>query len=582
MARRQQGRDRYRDIRAAEEEAFDVDDIFLNGKIPYIDVSLEGVTKARTLLTRTKIVDDDDKQQRHRAIGCVVCDEFIIGTEEQCNITKDQLLEHRERLGVESYEEYHGEMDEVLQKQYEIKGLEGILLSRRFGKDDANQFTVCSSCKKALNSNSATSKNPPKYSIANGFAIGAIPETIEFKDNEDEHMSSMKTVLDHHDKDGNVTQIKESKITSIMAAAVSPVRPYAYIFAYHGGQHKSLMGNVQFFETSQTKLAGALNCLNQSGMTSNIYVVLTGRMTPTQKEIVRKKAELDKDLYFALLKWLKAHHPRFRDVEIDESSDPKIELIEDPSSDSNTDTVGDPEMEKRDDGAIYFFSSAGDPTKETSVYKTSKELVLALLQDHSAPTLTIHGGEYVGHREVMKLENVFPTAFPFGSGGATQKRRSQISSEEKIRHYLRLSLPQFMESEFVLVANFLLGRILSYRTAIMKCRPIIDEHGTSVADIIGAMSIEDIKNAMEEEEESSSGTRVQDSTASKLLKAVSASCKELGHTKEAAQQARRRCFALQEYFGMHSLFVTITIDDECSFRVRLYPFADGNGDGVSN
>jgi hypothetical protein len=395
-------------------------------------------------------------------------------------------------------------------------------------------------------------------------------------------MSSMKTVLDHHDKDGNVTQIKESKITSIMAAAVSPVRPYAYIFAYHGGQHKSLMGNVQFFETSQTKLAGALNFLNQSGMTSNIYVVLTGRMTPTQKEIVRKKAELDKDLYFALLKWLKAHHPRFRDVEIDESSDPKIELIEDPSSDSNTDTVGDPEMEKRDDGAIYFFSSAGDPTKETSVYKTSKELVLALLQDHSAPTLTIHGGEYVGHREVMKLENVFPTAFPFGSGGPTQKRRSQISSEEKIRHYLRLSLPQFMESEFVLVANFLLGRILSYRTAIMKCRPIIDEHGTSVADIIGAMSIEDIKNAMEEEEESSGGTRVQDSTASKLLKAVSASCKELGHTKEAAQQARRRCFALQEYFGMHSLFVTITIDDECSFRVRLYPFADGNGDGVSN
>ena len=72
--RRQQGRDRYQDIRAGEEEAFDVDDIFLNGKIPFIDVSLEGVTKARTLLTRTKIVDDDDKQQRHRAIGCVVCD----------------------------------------------------------------------------------------------------------------------------------------------------------------------------------------------------------------------------------------------------------------------------------------------------------------------------------------------------------------------------------------------------------------------------------------------------------------------------------------------------------------------------
>jgi hypothetical protein len=375
-----------------------------------------------------------------------------------------------------------------------------------------------------------------------------------------------------------------------MAAALSPIRPYAYIFAYHGGQHKSLMGNFQFFETSQTKLAGALNCLNQSGVTSNIYVVITGRMTPTQKEIVRKKAELDKDLYFSLLHWLKAHHPAFRDVEIDESSDPKIELIEDPSSDSNTDIVCDPDVEKRDDGAIFFFSSGSDPTRETSVYKTSKELVssvyktskelvLALLKGHSAPTLTVHGGEYVGHREVMKLENVFPTAFPFGSGGPTEKRRNQISDEEKIRHYLRLSLPQFMESEFVLVANFLLGRILSYGTAIMKCRPIIDEHGTAVGDIIGAMSIEEIKNAIEEE--NSSGTQPQNSTASKFLKAVSASCRSLGHTKEAAQQARRRCFALQEYFGMHSLFVTITIDDECSFRVRLYPYADGNGEGVS-
>jgi hypothetical protein len=31
-------------------------------------------------------------------------------------------------------------MDNELQKQYEIKGMEGILLSRRFGKDDANNF----------------------------------------------------------------------------------------------------------------------------------------------------------------------------------------------------------------------------------------------------------------------------------------------------------------------------------------------------------------------------------------------------------------------------------------------------------
>ncbi len=146
-------------------------------------------------------------------------------------------------------------MDNELQKQYEIKGMEGILLSRRFGKDDANDFTVCSRCKEALKADCISNKSTPKCAIANGFAIGTIPETIEFK-GEDEQRST-KTVIEHRDADGNVTSIKESKISSIMAAALSPVRPYAYIFAYHGGQHKSLMGNFQFFETSQTKLAGA-------------------------------------------------------------------------------------------------------------------------------------------------------------------------------------------------------------------------------------------------------------------------------------------------------------------------------------
>eukprot|EP00985_Skeletonema_marinoi_P028014 scaffold23803_cov197-Skeletonema_marinoi.AAC.1 len=122
-------------------------------------------------------------------------------------------------------------MDEILQKQYEISGLEGILLSRRFGKDNANKFTVCSRCKEALQNDCITNKSPPKYAIANGFAIGTIPDMIEFE-SADAEQRSTKTVIEHRDGDGNITQIKESKITSIMAAAISPVRPYAYIFAY--------------------------------------------------------------------------------------------------------------------------------------------------------------------------------------------------------------------------------------------------------------------------------------------------------------------------------------------------------------
>ncbi len=44
----------------------------------------------------------------------------------------------------------------------------------------------------------------------------------------------------------------------------------------------------------------------------------------------------------------------------------------------------------------------------------------------------------------------------------------------------------------------------------------------------------------------------------------------MGHTDEAAKYARHCCFAMLNYLGLNSLFLTTTPDDECSFRVRLY------------
>ena len=73
--------------------------------------------------------------------------------------------------------------------------------------------------------------------------------------------------------------------------------------------------------------------------------------------------------------------------EEDESSAVNIELVEDPDSDSNTDISGDPAKENKEEGATFYFSGGGEPTTDTSVYKTSRELVMAILKDHSAPTL---------------------------------------------------------------------------------------------------------------------------------------------------------------------------------------------------
>jgi hypothetical protein len=55
-----------------------------------------------------------------------------------------------------------------------------------------------------------------------------------------------------------------------------------------------------------------------------------------------------------------------------------------------------------------------------------------------------------------------------------------------------------------------------------------------------------------------------------LLKAISTSCSAMGHTEEAAKYARWCCFAMLDHYGLNSLFLSTTPDDECSFRVRLY------------
>ena len=79
------------------------------------------------------------------------------------------------------------------------------------------------------------------------------------------------------------------------------------------------------------------------------------------------------------------------------------------------------------------------------------------------------------------------------------------------------------------------------------------------------MTVEDIKEAIENDKEgSSSSTKL--TYANKILKAVSTSCKSRGETPEAAQYARQKYFALQDYFGMHSLFFMISPDDEYSFE----------------
>ncbi len=175
---------------------------------------------------------DPENSHKHRAIVCIICDHVIIGTEAIHNLTKEQILLHKKRLNVESYEEhYETKLKSEVTKQYEVDGLKGMLLSpwsRRY----SNGCATCSVCNSGMQTSTATKKTPPKFAIANGFVIGSFPREIQF-----------------FNKDGEIIKrkIEEYELTYLVKTMAAPIRPYGCVFAFSGGAQKSLRGNNQFF-----------------------------------------------------------------------------------------------------------------------------------------------------------------------------------------------------------------------------------------------------------------------------------------------------------------------------------------------
>ncbi len=162
----------------------------------------------------------------------------------------------------------------------------------------------------------------------------------------------------------------------------------------------------------------------------------------------------------------------------------------------------------------------------------------------------------------MKIENILPFAFPFDIGRPKMERRVKVSLELCIRVYMHLSLEQFMEGPTILVMNHIYNRQMSYKTGVMTCRSTID--GIQLGEILSALLTEDFEQINDNNNDN------LNATTKSFFRAISTTCKAMGHTEIAAKDARRRCFAMLDFFGLNSLFMSTTPDDECSFRVRLY------------
>jgi hypothetical protein len=135
----------------------------------------------------------------------------------------------------------------VSQYQVEDFDLKDLLLSPRAQRSSSgSHYQCCCSCYNSLTKGKKEEgRNPPKFSIANGFAIGHIPNILRFKS-----------------KSGEVKERRinvEKDFDDIFCAAISPTRPFGYVHAYSGGKQKSIQGHFPFFSVDQSHVGGVLN-----------------------------------------------------------------------------------------------------------------------------------------------------------------------------------------------------------------------------------------------------------------------------------------------------------------------------------
>ena len=119
-----------------------------------------------------------------------------------------------------------------------------------------------------------------------------------------------------------------------------------------------------------------------------------------------------------------------------------------------------------------------------------------------------------------------------------------------------------MEGPTVLVMNHIYNRQMSYMSGVMTCRSSVN--GVSLGERLSTLSTENLEKIDKHNFDT------LESNTKDFLKAIKTSCKSVGHSEEAAKYARQNHFAMLDFFGLNSLFLSTTPDDQCSFRVQLY------------
>jgi hypothetical protein len=283
---------------------------------------------------------------------------------------------------------------------------------------------------------------PPKYSFANNFLIGQLPEN-SWKDESD-----------------------SSEMNLLLPLMIAPIRPFYSLFSVYGGACKRTKGTVSFFSNNQSQMHGALNTATSRMNNLVFFLVFLGRLTHEQKLTARNKIKVNMDQYTRLLQWMIINNnDTFQDVDLDNPSIPIIVDRNDDKSENLHDQSIDKETENKFDVSFYFPSN-DTPTESSAGFDSSDAFLQAVLTGNT-PSMYLFGKNFVQDIR-LKLEKVFPITFPFGVGGPDAERENKVSYVNCLEQYRNLCLPNMHRDDIILISHHLKNRFISYKYG--KCR----------------------------------------------------------------------------------------------------------------
>ena len=266
------------------------------------------------------------------------------------------------------------------------------------------------------------------------------------------------------------------------------------MYSYTAGAHKSIKGDHVFFVNDPERVGATFNYMLQSGVANDMFVMICGRVTPSQREIIRRRVIINAEKYKILFNWLIDNHPSYTDMKRSESCPQPVLLSGFENNINNTDTPDEnmKETEESFEQEHMTFASSVEPTETTGPYRNESEFVFSVLKG-KMPTLLFRNGNFVnGHK--IDLTELFHLNFPFGWGGPDERRVTRVSEHEVLRHYSRIALPQMQQSQFLLVLCSIYQRLLSFKKSFLICNSKLNTR--TLGDQLAMLSQNQVEEAV--------------------------------------------------------------------------------------